>query len=139
MPLAVTQTDEHPRAIRPNALLQIIFFFHPHLAFQTVFSEYFITHKTTLLPRQSTILSYKLLRSIISTTNQPPTTNHHQSSKWSTPLPPAARPTPVLAASAPPRPSAPAARRALFTALATSLPLRTPPLAPAAHAVCLNS
>jgi len=63
--------------------------------------------------------------------------NHHQKPlKWSTPTPPAARPTPALAVSVLPRPSAPAARRTLSTAPATSLPLRTPPLVLAAPAVC---
>lgn len=57
-------------------------------------------------------------------------------SKWFTPLWPAARPPALESVSAPPRPSAPVARRAPSTALATRLLLRTPSPDLAAHAVC---
>lgn len=72
-----------------------------------------------------------LLSFVFSTLN-----SHHQQSKWSTLLPPAARPPATVAASAPLRPSAPAARRTPSTAPATRPRPRTPSLGLAALAVC---
>ena len=56
--------------------------------------------------------------------------------KWSTLLPPAARPPMMALVSVPPRPSAPVASRAPWTAAATRLLPRTLFRVPAAHAVC---
>lgn len=58
--------------------------------------------------------------------------------KWSTPTPPAARPSRAPSVSVPLRPSALVARRVLSTAPATRLPPRMPSPALAAHAVSLH-
>lgn len=67
---------------------------------------------------------------------QKPTSYQINPPKWSTPLPPAARPPKTAPVSVPPRPSAPVASRAPWTAAATRLLPRTLFRVPAAHAVC---